>query len=60
MGILKGETMEKKVGVQIDKSLYTDLSLIAKSQYRSTAALVRMVLGKFVKDNNGLINEEDK
>ena len=52
--------MNKKVGVQIDKSLYTDLSLIAKSQYRSTAALVSMVLGKFVKDNNGLINEEGK
>ena len=52
--------MNKKVGVQIDKSLYTDLSLIAKSQYRRTAALVRMVLGKFVKDNNGLINEEGK
>ena len=41
---------EKKVGVQIDKSLYTELSTIAKQQYRSTAALVRMVLEKFVKE----------
>jgi hypothetical protein len=50
LGILKGETMEKKVGVQIDKSLYADLSLIAKKQYRSTAALVRMILTKFVEE----------
>lgn len=45
--------MEKKVmvGVQIPKSLYIDLGNIAKSQYRSTAALVRMVLEEHVKEH---------
>ena len=43
---------KKKVGVQIEKSLWTELNVIAKTQFRSTTALVRMIISNYVKENS--------
>ncbi len=42
---------KKKVGVQIEKALWVELNAIAKTQFRSTTALVRMIISKYVKEN---------
>ena len=41
----------KKVGVQIDKTLWDELNTIAKKQFRSASALVRMIINQYVEEN---------
>lgn len=41
----------KKVGVQIDKSLWDEVNVIAKKQFRSASALVRMIINQYVEEN---------
>lgn len=41
----------KKVGVHIDKTMWDELNKIAKKQYRSASALVRMIISKYVEEN---------
>tara|TARA_R100000278_G_scaffold29660_2_gene27187 strand:+ start:3398 stop:3553 length:156 start_codon:yes stop_codon:yes gene_type:complete len=43
---------KKKVGVHIEKGLWDKLSDIAKKEYRSTSALVRMIISKYVEGYN--------
>ena len=42
----------KKVGVQIDKTLWDEVNAIAKKQFRSASALVRMIISNYVKENS--------
>jgi len=42
------ELMDKKVGIQIQQSVYTNLGKEAKKQYRSISALVRKVLSEYL------------
>lgn len=41
----------KKIGVQIEKHLWDDIVAIAKTQFRSASALVRMIIADYVKEN---------
>ncbi|BAQ85258.1 hypothetical protein [uncultured Mediterranean phage uvMED] len=41
----------KKVGVHIEKSLWDEVNVIAKKQFRSASALVRMIISNYVEEN---------